>query len=268
MKSKLYLIAVISLLVVGCTNPYAKFYQDITGGIDITKSPRFIVPTDKPQLFRGGDPDVDYVRMLEDGFGLIGLSSFNAGDDVNVNAALEQAIKVHASVTLVYSKYTNTVSGSIPLTLPDIQTSTTTLSGNVMGPGGTTSYSGRGYSTTYGTKTTYIPYSADRFDYFATYWIKLKPPVFGVHVQELSTELKQKIGSNKGVVVIAVVKGSPAFDADILRGDILKKFDFYEIFDIKTFNEVTSRWAGKKVRVTILRDGNELTKEILLRERT
>ena len=268
MKSKLYVIAVISLLLVGCTNPYAKFYQDRTGGVDIMKSPRVIVPTDKPQLFRGGDPDVDYFRMLENGFGLIGFSSFNGSDNINVNAALEQATKVHASVALVYSKYTNTVSGSVPLTLPDTQTSTTTLSGDVVGPGGTASYSGSAYSTTYGTRTTYMPYSVNRYDYFASYWIKLKPLVFGVHVRELSAELKQKIGSNKGVVVIAVVKGSPAFAADILRGDILKRIGDQEVLDPKAFSEATSKYAGKKVTVIFLRDGKEFTKEILFNERT
>lgn len=265
MKSKLFLIPLIILLLVGCTNPYVKYYQDRTGGIDIMKSPRVIVPTGNPQLFRGGDPDVDYFRMLEDGFGLIGISSFNAGNNVNVNAALEQATKVHASVALIYSKYTHTLSGSVPWTMPDTQTSTTTLSGNVMGPGGTASYSGSAYSTTYGTRTTYIPYSVSRFDYFASYWIKLKPPVFGVNVQELSAELKQKIGSNKGVVVIAVVKGSPAFAADILRGDILKQIGNHEILDPKIFGEATSRYAGEKVTVKFLRDGKEFTKEILLR---
>jgi hypothetical protein len=202
--------------------------------------------------------------MLEDGYNLVGISLFNGGKNVNVNAALEQATKVHASVVLVYSKYTHTLSGSIPLTLPDTQTSTTTLSGNVMDPGGSVSYSGSAYSTTYGTKTTYIPYSVQRFDYFAAYWIKLKPPVFGVYVQELSAELRQKIGSNKGVVVIAVVKGSPAFYADILRGDILKQIGNHEIFDPKIFVEVSSRYAGKKVEVKCLRDGKEFTKEILL----
>ncbi len=113
-----------------------------------------------------------------------------------------------------------------------------------------------------------MPYSVNRYDYFASYWIKLKPPVFGVHVRELSPELKQKIGSNKGVVVIAVEKGSPAFAADILRGDILKRIGNQEVLDPKTFSETTSQYAGKKVTVIFLRDGKELTKEILFNERT
>jgi len=206
--------------------------------------------------------------MLEDGHGLVGISSFNGTDNVNVNTALKQATRVHASVVLVYSKYTNTVSGTMPWTAPDTQRSTTTLSGNVIGPGGMATYSGNASSTTHGTRTTYIPYSDNRYDYFASYWIKLKPPVLGVHVRELTAELKQKIGSNKGVVVIAVMKRSPAFSADILRGDVLRKIGDTEILDQKTFGEATKQYAGKKVAVRFIRDGKEFTKEILFNERT
>jgi len=172
MKQKFHLIVAISILLVGCTNPYTKFYLDRTRGVDTTA----IVPTDKPLLFRGNDPDVDYFRMLEDGFNLIGYSNFNGADNVNVSSALKQATKINASVVLVYSKYTNTVSGLVPLTLPDTQTSTTTLYGNVMGPGGFATYSGSASSTTYGTRTMYMPFSVNRYDYFASYWVKLGHP--------------------------------------------------------------------------------------------
>lgn len=267
---KLRLIAVVGLLLSSCAggNPYAKFYQDRSGRVDITKDPRVVLPTGKPELFRGTDLDADYVRMSEDGYGLVGISSFNGSDNVNVSSALKQAAQIHASVVLVYSKYTNTVSGSIPWTTPDTQRSTTTLSGNVIGPGGVATYSGNASSTTYGTRTTYIPYSDNRHDYFASYWIKLKPPVFGVQVRELTAELKQKIGSNKGVVVIAVRKRSPAFSADILRGDVLKRIGDTEILDKKIFSDTTVQYAGKKVVVRFIRDGKEFTKEILFNEKS
>jgi len=75
------------------------------------------------------------------------------------------------------------------------------------------------------------------------------------------------IGSNKGVVVIAVVKGSPAFAADILRGDILKRIGDQEILGFQTFSEATELYAGKKVTVIFLRDSKEFTREILFNER-
>ncbi len=47
--------------------------------------------------------------MMEDGYFMVGYSSFNGGN-VDINGSLTQAKRVHASVVIVYSKYTNTVS--------------------------------------------------------------------------------------------------------------------------------------------------------------
>ncbi len=276
MKKGLALI--LFLLLFGCATPFAKYYYDKTGGIDLTKIPTVIISADAPKLFRGNDPEIDRQRMLEDGYNLVGYSSFN-GANVSERGALNQAKKVHATVVILYSKYTNTLSGSMPLTLPDTQTSTTYDSGNVYGSGniygyggsayysGRANYSGTSTTTTYGSKTTYIPYNINRYDYLATYWIKIKPPSFGVHVVDLSPEIRKKIESNKGVMVIAVIKDSPAFRVDILKGDILKRIEETEIYDVRSFIDSVKQYAGKKVHVLLLRDGKEINKEIKLNKR-
>lgn len=181
--------------------------------------------------------------------------------------ALTQAKAVQAELVLVYSKYTGTRSGVMPLTLPDTQTSTTTLSGSAYGSGGYGSFYGTANTTTYGSKTMYMPYSVDRYDCLATYWIKMKPPIFGVYVRDLTPEIRQSIGSNKGLLVNAVVKNSPAFRADILKGDILRKIGDVELYDPASFREIVAKFAGQKVMVDILRDGKELQKEIQLEQR-
>ncbi len=252
-----------TLLLAGCANPFVQFYQDGTGGTDLAKSPIVVLPTGEPKMFRGTDPEADYQRMLEDGYSLVGFSSFNGGD-VNVDGALTQAKAVHAEIVLIYSKHTDTRTGVLPLTLPDTQTSTTTLSGSGFGSGGYRSFSGTANTTTYGTQTTYIPYSVDRYDYFSSYWIKLKPPAFGVHTRELTPELRQKIGSNKGVYVIAVVRNSPAWSADVLKDDIITKVSSVEIFDKPTFSKAVRENAGRKVTVEILRNGQRIVKEVTL----
>ena len=163
--------AVLSLLMLGlaaCANPFVQFYQDRTDGTDLTKSSVVVLPTGEPKMFQGADKETDYQRMLENGYNLVGFSSFN-GADVNVDGALAQAKAVHSEIVLIYSKHTDTRSGVLPLTLPDTQTSTTTLSGSGFGSGGYRSFSGTANTTTYGTQTTYIPYSVDRYDYFASY---------------------------------------------------------------------------------------------------
>lgn len=226
----LAIIVIVSFMgITGCTNSYTKFYHDSTGGVDILKLPNVIVSTDEPKVIKGNNKDSDLLQMLEDGYDLIGYSSFNG--KVNEDDVLVQAKNVHASTVLVYSQYTNTVSSFVPLTI--------------------------------GMQTTYIPNNTNRSDYFASYWIKSKPGILGVHLQELTAELRQKNKTNKGVFVQAVEKTSPAFLADIFRGDILKKIGNIEITDIKNCSEAIGLQAGKKTTVAILREGNEIEKEIV-----
>jgi hypothetical protein len=71
-----------TLLLAGCANPnpFVQFYQDRTDGTDLTKSPTVVLPTGEPKMFQGADKETDYQRMLENGYSLVGFSSFNGGD--------------------------------------------------------------------------------------------------------------------------------------------------------------------------------------------
>lgn len=280
-------IFLLCLSLMGCAtmNPFNKFYQDRTGGFDVSTNPLCVLPTEEPKIYSGNDLDLDYQNMMENGYGLLGFSSFNASE-VNKGQLINQAKKVKAEVVIFYSKYTNTISGSIPLTLPDNKTITTNkigtasvsgnMSGNIYGSGDRVSYYGRdatsgvysGSSTTtiYGTKTTYIPYSENRYDYFTSYWIKMKKPIFGVMTIDLTSEQRMKIGTNKGACVKIVVKKSPAFMADIFKGDIITKINDDEVMDAGNLNTVVSKYIGKKVVVTIIRDDKTLTKEVQFSE--
>lgn len=265
----------------GCAtleNPYSKWYQDRTGGIDITKSPAVILPTGEPQIFSGNDVDKDAQKMFEDGYNLLGFSSFNAGE-VDRGKLIAQARKVKAEIVVFYSQYTNTLSGVVPLTLPDNHTMTTTYSGmgntngNIYGSGGgwasyhgTSNAFGQATTTIYDTKTTYIPYSQNRYDYMASYWIKMKKPIFGVMAVDLTSEQRTKIGTNKGAFVNIVVKDSPAFIADIFKGDIITKLNDDDVVDAKTLQVMETANMGKKVSLTIIRDDKTLTKEVQLSE--
>jgi C-terminal processing protease CtpA/Prc len=156
------------------------------------------------------------------------------------------------------------------LVLPDIKTSLSnaqaTAYGSAFGSGGYASGSatayGTGTTTTYGTKTIYKPYTIDRFEQGATYWVKKKSYLLGTIPQDLSPDLRQKIGSNKGMLVIGIVKQTPAFSADILQGDIIKKINNIEILDTKHCEQTLISNANKKVTITLLRDGKEIVKEV------
>lgn len=281
---KYYTIFLFMILLLGCAAPFSEFYQDNTGGIDITKSTRFIFSSDEPKLLRGNNSEKDIPRMMEDGFAMIGSSSFNGGN-VDVSEAITQAKRVHASVVLVDSEYKDTLSGMTPQSVPDRKTSSTSFygnasesgsvysCGNVLGCGsasGTANANINGSSTTTatGTKTVYVPYHVDRYNYVARYWVKVKQVILGAVTLDLSPEVRQKIGSNKGVIVYAVNKNSPAFVADILKDDILKKIGEKEILDAKSFQDILEQYSGKRVEVLLLREGKEIRKAIRLNSGT
>jgi hypothetical protein len=114
----------------------------------------------------------DYNNMRDDGYSLLGYSGFNTTRASN-RQALDQAAKVGADVVIVYKTYTDSLSGSIPMTLPDTQTSSTYISGSgYSSRGSPVSFSGTAFTTQYGTKTTYIPYRERYYDYYASYWTK------------------------------------------------------------------------------------------------
>ena len=259
MKKMLFLLPLLFIFS-GCANPYSNFYTDRTGGVDILENSNIIVPTDKPNLIQGSNIENDGMRMLENGYLLLGVSSFNAGT-TNQNLAIQHAKKVHADTVIVYSQYTNTLSGSMPLTVPNTQTSY--HSGGIYGSGGGfANYSGS--STTYGTSTTYMPYHVRRYDYYATFWIKAKPASLGIHLDNLTNELRRKVESNKGVYIVAVVKDSPAFNADLLNGDIIRKFNNIEVANASHFTNLIAENKGQQIELEIFRNGKTILKQIQL----
>jgi len=263
---RIAIVLLAALALSGCvTNPYSQFYRDYTGGMGVAGNAMLIAPEKEPVIQQGSDPMRDGMEMMRNGFVLIGESSFNAGSVATSNAKYH-ARRVGAEIVLLYNQYTDTVSGSMPLTLPDTKTSTTYGSASAYGSGGYANAYGSSYTTTYGTKTTYIPYNVRRYDYLATFWTRSKPLSFGAQFRDLTDEQRRQIQSNKGVSVFVVVKGTPAFQNDVLEGDIIRQVNGVDILDVRHCLEVIGKNKGKTVSLTILRNGNEIQKELKLND--
>ena len=265
----LWIVLLGIFLVGGCAKPYAQYYHDLIQGQDTSN---LIFTTEEPKLIMGSNNlEDDKLKMLENGYIPIGYSDFT-GPKFNENQAIDKAKELKASVVIVYSKFVDAQSGVRPVVLPDVKTTQSsgqaTAYGSAYGSGGYASGSatayGTGTTTTYGTKTIYQPYSIDRFAQGAVYWVKRKSSIFGAGFADLTPELKQKIGSNKGVLITAIGNETPAFSADILRGDIIRKVNNNDIVDAKQFAGTIDSNANKKIKITLLRDGKEIVKEVKL----
>jgi len=86
-------------------------------------------------------------------------------------------------------------------------------------------------------------------------------------IQMRVTQQGQPVPSADGVIVDEIVPGSPAEDAHLQKGDVIRKFDGH---DIKNFNDlrkfVSRADLNKKVDLEIERDGKPMTVSTQIKE--
>lgn len=257
-----YFVAVV-FIVSACTpNPYARFYE---GAPDGRVTPGYVASQGQLAIYSTTDFTRDGRELMRRGFALIGQSSFNAGmNSIKESQLRKQAGNLGAEVVLVASSYTNTVAGALPLSIPTTTTSTTTGTATAHGPGGTVTASGRGTTTTTGSSTVMIPYSVARGDFGALYFVRTRPRI-GLYVLALDDSAKRRLGSNFGARVDIVVQDSPAFDADVLPGDILLQIGDVRVRSPEHFVEIAKAAPPGPIRFVIDRDGKSVTRTVGIR---
>jgi hypothetical protein len=263
MYRALFLLA---FALAGCASGYSQFYRDTSGA-----TPEQIAATranpapQTPKLEHGsGNAQAVVDAYVRHGYALIGYSSFNSGHRESDNSAESQGARVGADIVVVIDPhYTGSLTTSVPLTTPTTQTSYTTGTATAYGPGGTAMAYGNSTMTTYGTQTTYIPMTVHRFDYGALYFVK-RHIVFGANIRDLNDDERRALQSNRGVYVLSVVEGSPAYRGDLLPGDILTDFAGQPIFGVKGETDLALSHAGQKVDVTLVRGAQTISKSVQL----
>lgn len=204
-------------------NPYIKSY------LSLDKPTVALQPDpDGPKLFRGNNKDTDNNRMLVKGFDMLGYSSFEA-KEVNPEQAMEQARKLKADLVLVYTKETAATPASVKIQQ---------LREQAMKAKSTKS------------KETAPVDDSPVYSYYASYWVKIAPPVIGVHVKGTSKDAKVD-----GLIVLAVVEGSPAFKASLKEGDMLTRIGDVSLTNTQSLSQVVKSYEGKTVDVEYEREG-------------
>jgi hypothetical protein len=255
-------LGVLTLLLQGCTNAYQQFYTPTTA--EISPKTGYLPYSGKTEIFGSNDMLRDANSIQQRGYGYLGVASFEGGGRATEAQLREQATKVGADVVLNKITFEGSQTTTVPWITYNPGASSTTTSNGVVNANatnnqggsayGTAVYSGTSTTTSPGTYSTQIiPVTVDRYKWEATFWRKLSPPVFGVRVDSLSDELRQKFERNTGVVVRIVSDDSPAFRANILVGDVLTAIDDEEIITAANFSEFLSKYAGTTVTFTVLR---------------
>ena len=216
------------MLLGACASGYKEFYKPNQNATpEVIATIRVAAPPTNPAIERSqpGDNRIILDAYAERGYFMIGHSMFNSGRTESEDAAVGQARVVGADLVLILNpKYTGTVTSSVPIATPTSSTSYSSGTATAYGPGGSATAYGSGTTTTYGTSTTYIPVTVNRMDFGAVFFIKQKFGL-GALFRDLTDSERQELQTNKGVAIRLVVDGMPAFNSDLLVGDIVSAID-------------------------------------------
>jgi S1-C subfamily serine protease len=229
-KHQLIGVCVAAALTVGASD-LSKFYQVVPH-----KTPDAEIKTEATFHPSSGDAKADVMAMETAGYELVGYSAFN-GKESGQKAVAKEAKKVGATDVVYFEKYTDTQNA---------------------GAIGNTSFS------RWGAFSFVTPMSVRRYDQLALYFRKALRQGIGIYPRALSNDEKSEIGSNKGLTIVAVVNGSPAFMSDILPGDIITSLGHHPVWDSDSFQAAINGVKGTTAEVTLFRSGQPLTKNVLI----
>lgn len=261
-------LVVVATALTGCASGYAKFYKQTPGATpEAVAAGRLAPPTGEPIVDRAmppSDSKAMFDAYAKRGFVPIGESSFYSDRNESEDEAVKQGVKVGADLVLILNpRYAGSTTTTMPLTTPTTTTSYTNSQATAYGRGGPVTAYGTGTTTTYGTKTTYIPITTHRTDYAAIYFVRQRWGL-GVLWRDLSDEERQELQSNKGVTVRLVVENTPAFYADILPGDIILAVNGEPVLGREGISQKIRSVAKQKVTLSLYRRGQRIEKDVQL----
>ncbi len=168
---------------------------------------------------------------------------------------LHFAFKQGAHAVIYSIDYLGSSSSAVPLTLPDNKT--TSYFGNIYNGASRASFSGT--STTYGSKTTYIPITTHHYAYKAAIFAKTnwcQRNKFGALYSRPNARQRNQIGMNNGLIVVGVCENSLAFKHDIMKWDVLVEINGKLIDSFEAYTrELNEGIKNGQVRFSILHAG-------------
>lgn len=248
------MLCAIAVTFAGCTSTHQRFFKSTVAephpALAEYDSHNLAVYNGEPKVFFQHFDDALGRRLIEDGFIMLGYSSFN-GRQEGVEAIKNEAKRLGAEIAIAESQFSHTVSGAVPITSYSPQTVRT--SGTVYTSSGNwATYSGTATGTS--SQTNYVPYSVARYDQSTSFWTRTaRPRILGAVPAEMTAEDRQKVGVNQGVRVVACVRDSPAWRANVLPGDFILAVDSQPLGSLKELTDRLVSRAGQRATLLIMR---------------
>ena len=232
----------ISFSAVAEENIFEKNYQ--------TQSPKgfkSFSENPQPKAMRGWEKETDNIKMLENGFDLMGTSGF-VGQNVPPSVAFKHAQKIKADMVLIYDRQINE------------NTRATQIQKAREKARAANRIKKRGEITEITITDEDLSDSNAKYDFYLTYWVKLPKPTFGTHFIKLISD----VDDINGVQVIAVIKESAAAIAGIKRGDNIISVNGSEVNSPEDLIKIIQENKGKSINVAFERGGESIKVSVSL----
>ena len=98
-----------------------------------------------------------------------------------------------------------------------------------------------------------------------------KPTWMGASIQDIDAVMKLqfKLPDKRGVIVSHVDPGSPAQNAGMTTGDVIRRFDGKRIIDVGQLQKaILKQQPGKQVQLTILRQNKNITLPVIMGQKS
>ena len=253
---KIYALAALSIIISGCTSSHTQFYKEYPYTATMlqndSKGLIFLADGEEPKVLSTDNIERDTKIMVSKHYVPIGFSSFN-GELEGADSVADQARRIKAVTALYAWKYINTQTNSGTLLLPQTNNFSGTV--NTYGTNGSAFSTFNGSST--GTVATPYSITQRRYDQEAVFFLKdTKKGKFGILPSELSREKKIEIGGY-GILIDNIFEDSPAYNSELLIGDILIEMDGKKIQDFQDFEKMLREFDTSKgiCSWTIIRNG-------------
>ena len=192
------------------------------------------------KIMKGWDQDKDKIKMLEEGFDLMGFSGFS-GPNISPNFAKIHGEELKADLVLIYDRQVNDSSRASAIKKARDKVFAARKAEK------------KGEIIEIEITEEDLLDSNALYVFYASYWVKLPKPTFGTHFIKIAKNNVQD--EVPGVLVIAVIKDSPAAKAGILKNDSIVKIDQVDVNSPDDLIAVIKKSKGKSVDVEFIRGG-------------
>jgi len=116
-------------------------------------------------------------------------------------------------------------------------------------------------------ETEYVPVTQayDQYQFTAIYFAKSEyKSALGIYAIDIPPSLRDKLQRNTGAVIKIVYEESPAFNANLMGGDIIVELNGALVNNAKMLKKLSEELSVKKARLKIIRSGKEKNVDVMV----